>query len=877
MWLYRNLLLIVLLVSSLYAYSQQQDLLFHLNAQLLTGKTVLKVKRDFDDPYLWVLTKNNGVYRVNSLTLAVDDYTSVFAEYNSLQFIDIAGSGPDMVFVAANSATVIQYEKGIFRLIGSADGIPGIVNSIGITQNNPGFSTGYPSLMIGTAQGFRLYDIKAGKIGDQSDSGDSRVYEATYRTEMYKDSSLQTSGINSGDTIQYQPVVYKPANGSTDIGYLWEGGREFGRKINTAVPVYESIEGYNAVYTNFFWGGSRGMFRNFANYSYSSAFAPAEHYLDGINVNKITTIYGLVPFGSGWYFDTNFLIKQNLLIGTDEGFYFSSSVYTSQADALRPFSLFHFDELGNVRVNDICVNAASTTPPICEDGVWLACDNGLYLLKPDYAQFLKSQQFQAAMFEGQDPTVSDMKICLGSSVTAWVPPARYAGSTLQWYKDGLELPARSADSLVINSTGDYYAVLYDPCENVHLETNHLTVEVVLPPVFTFNYPDNLQYCEGTPVTLSVQGSEGYQYRWYKDGQLNGITTTSMKATENGVYQVEVSSCENSWVPSKKVQVSFIHLPVPNLIADKPSYCIGDNATLTLSVPADPAYMINWYKDGDLIGNNTGQVSLVTNAPGNYTVMLTASEPNTDGSQCHFSSQALDIAFDPLPTVNIRQIITTTLCDGQTVDLEVSYDTGKVRWSDGESSNRITVGTSGNYTATVTTPAGCANLASVNVQFFPNPVLSLANADICAVEHHAATITAPPGMVSYLWNGQPGGQTYVADHQQTLTLTVTDSNGCQATQQIQVTDVCPSVIIPNTFTPNGDGINDIWDIPGLQYDPTALVKVFSRNGQEIFESRGYAVPWDGTYQGQKVPGGTYYYIITAKNNSEKYSGYITVIY
>ncbi|MEO9172965.1 MAG: hypothetical protein ABI203_07720, partial [Mucilaginibacter sp.] len=70
------------------AYCQQQDVDFHLNIQLLTGKTILKVKRDFYDPYLWVLGNNNQVYRINSLTKVVDDYTPQFAAYSALQFVD---------------------------------------------------------------------------------------------------------------------------------------------------------------------------------------------------------------------------------------------------------------------------------------------------------------------------------------------------------------------------------------------------------------------------------------------------------------------------------------------------------------------------------------------------------------------------------------------------------------------------------------------------------------------------------------------------------------------------------------------------------------------------------------------------------------------
>lgn len=82
-------------------------------------------------------------------------------------------------------------------------------------------------------------------------------------------------------------------------------------------------------------------------------------------------------------------------------------------------------------------------------------------------------------------------------------------------------------------------------------------------------------------------------------------------------------------------------------------------------------------------------------------------------------------------------------------------------------------------------------------------------------------------------------------------------------------------IPNTFTPNGDGINDIWDIQGL--DETALIKIFNRYGTMLYQSKGYVIPWSGTYKGKRLPTGTYYYIITTKNNTQTFSGAVTIIY
>ncbi|MBB3058265.1 gliding motility-associated C-terminal domain-containing protein [Mucilaginibacter gotjawali] len=1036
----------ILLLLSTTTYSQQQDVAFHLSSELLNGKTILKIKRDFYDPYLWVLAKNNEVYRINSLTKKIDDYSDKFAAYSSLQFIDIAGRSQDTVFIAANSANIVQYKNGSVRLLGPADGILGTVNSIGIDKNLY-YQETYVGhcLIIGTSGGFCRYNMDNENAAQLLNNGSSKIYEATYRKEMYKD-SFGTNPFAGNDTINYLPVDHENWAGGVYGEYLWEGGKSFGYNINTAYYISSDVQELGDVtdLTNLFWGNNKGMFQNSEKRSYSSGSAHG-HYLNDITVNKITSIYGLVALGDNGSPGYPGNIKENLLVGTDVGLYFSSTVYNNYesntwlATFLRQFSLFHYGELGNIRVNDICVNTSSTTMPICEDGVWLACDNGLYLIKPDYAPFWNGQQSYTISFENQANTVSKIELCAGSSVTAVASFLLDPTIAIQWYANGKELPGKSQNSLEINSSGDYYAVLYDPCGNTHLESNHLTVQVITAPVFTFNYPDKiqqcdntpltlqttdnpgytyrwytngvlngnttssytvtqtgkykvevsactnswvpskevevdlvtlpvpqvtsdkavycaediavlaesaptdpsytinwyrdgtlltadknlttinettagsytvvlastistctqtssalplaftpapvftfnypnqLQYCIGTLLTLQVTGSANYQYRWYKDGTLNGITTTSLPITRNGAYKVEVSSCAGSWVASKEVQVAFVIVPVPAISTDKPAYCVGDNATLSLAETVDPDYTIQWYKDNVPVPNSTGQSSIVTNVPGSYTVTLAYSTPNTDGSTCSQSSAVQAITFNPPPTVSIEKIVNTTICDGQTINLKANYNGGTVQWSTGETTDQVSITQAGTYTATVTSTAGCQAAASTDIAFLPNPVFSVNDTTICTYKKQVVTLTAPAGFAQYDWNGQTGGQTYQVSQPQTVSLTVTDANGCQATQQIKVADRCPDIYIPNTFTPNGDGINDTWVIEGLDSDPTSTVKVFTRNGVQVFSSIGYGTPWNGEYKGKKLPAGAYYYIVTAKNGSQKFSGSLTVIY
>ena len=109
-----------------------------------------------------------------------------------------------------------------------------------------------------------------------------------------------------------------------------------------------------------------------------------------------------------------------------------------------------------------------------------------------------------------------------------------------------------------------------------------------------------------------------------------------------------------------------------------------------------------------------------------------------------------------------------------------------------------------------------------------------------------------------------------------TLTVTnEGNVCNASGSV-VVYLLHQPKAPNTFSPNGDGINDFWVIDKLADYPNPLVQVFDRNGQLVFQREGQYTPWDGTYQGMPVPVGTYYYVINPRNGQPSFSGSVTII-
>jgi gliding motility-associated-like protein len=110
---------------------------------------------------------------------------------------------------------------------------------------------------------------------------------------------------------------------------------------------------------------------------------------------------------------------------------------------------------------------------------------------------------------------------------------------------------------------------------------------------------------------------------------------------------------------------------------------------------------------------------------------------------------------------------------------------------------------------------------------------------------------------------------------TFTLTAVSDKGCSNSSSVLVT-VLFQPEIPNTFTPNGDGANDRWEIKNLESYPNAVVEVYNTAGQLVFKNTGFYTPWDGTRNGTKLPVGTYYYVIHTRFNNVKRSGYITLL-
>lgn len=85
-----------------------------------------------------------------------------------------------------------------------------------------------------------------------------------------------------------------------------------------------------------------------------------------------------------------------------------------------------------------------------------------------------------------------------------------------------------------------------------------------------------------------------------------------------------------------------------------------------------------------------------------------------------------------------------------------------------------------------------------------------------------------------------------------------------------------IIVPDFFTPDGDGTNDIWEISNLDKFEVFTVQIFDRFGKQLYQYNDPTMSWDGTYNGNEMPSTDYWYIINIEEIDRQYVGHFTLL-
>lgn len=186
---------------------------------------------------------------------------------------------------------------------------------------------------------------------------------------------------------------------------------------------------------------------------------------------------------------------------------------------------------------------------------------------------------------------------------------------------------------------------------------------------------------------------------------------------------------------------------------------------------------------------------------------------------------------------------------------------------------------GNYTINLIGTNGCDSITTLNLTVNAIPLVNLGDEKtLCMGEKLRLNVGLPNA--TYLW--QDGSISSFYDVFTTGTYWVKlILNGCENSDTVKIDfKDCDCISsIPNVFTPNGDGINDLW-IVSNQYCPAKIIlSVFNRYGSLIYHSDNYQNDWKGTYKFKQCPDGTYYYVLRLDYPDKKqqvYKGNVTLI-
>ena len=306
-----------------------------------------------------------------------------------------------------------------------------------------------------------------------------------------------------------------------------------------------------------------------------------------------------------------------------------------------------------------------------------------------------------------------------------------------------------------------------------------------------------------------------------------------------------------------------------LIATQPSACTPVTGSITLNVPATsgaPPYRYS-------LNGGTFQPGNVFSAlaAGNYIVNI------QDTSGCAFSSVIA------VPLNNTLQVSVfpgdTTVCSGATFTPRVISSNSAATFSWTPSSGlaapvpgvpfipAITVPNVNTRYIVTSTLGQCQAKDTINVTSITGATAN-AGPDVTVIAGDQVQLQGSGSAGTYLWSPATGlSATNVLKPFASPTATtvytfqVTSPQGCTASDFVQV-NVVPYCVKPmEAFTPNGDGINDLWMVTNGTCLKAAKAEVFNRYGAKVFESQDYKNNWDGTYKGDPLPDGTYYFVIT----------------
>lgn len=455
-------------------------------------------------------------------------------------------------------------------------------------------------------------------------------------------------------------------------------------------------------------------------------------------------------------------------------------------------------------------------------------------------------------------------ICIGDSIQLGAS----GSNTYTWFPNlNISDTAISNPFVSPTSSTTYYVALDTVCG---VDTIPVFVEVYQP---NYNVQKDTTICRGQSIQLIATG--GISYIWTPSSSLNNNTisnpiTSADTTTTYHIKIIDIHQCVGDTFTTV-----FVDTVITNIVAsDDVSICLGD----TTEIYASQGDNYSWSPSLDLL---TPSDSLTLSFP-KITTSYIVSSSNTCSTA--FDTVVVDVKFVDAQVSNnlkvcIGEIATLSVTGGVSYWWEPSY-----LLSD-PSSNIIhpIIYDSTLFTVNVLGRNGCNSNLNVNVGVHPNPIIIMDEA-LSAGTNTSTIITPETNGITYLWSPTDGlscstclTPTAFAGETTTYMLTTWSEFGCVSTKEIVV--MFQGVLyVPNTFTPNGDGDNDIFYAYGVNIKEFEMM-IFDRWGEKLFTSDNLDDGWDGTYKGDLAKTETYVWKIKYKDvlgNSGELIGTVTLL-
>ncbi|MBL7894079.1 MAG: gliding motility-associated C-terminal domain-containing protein [Bacteroidia bacterium] len=404
-------------------------------------------------------------------------------------------------------------------------------------------------------------------------------------------------------------------------------------------------------------------------------------------------------------------------------------------------------------------------------------------------------------------------------------------------------------------------------------------------------------CENQNVSLSANG--GATYAWSGPNgftsNLQNPTIVSAPFAASGQYTVVVTSAAGC-VSTAFTSIVVNPAPVPNIVINTP-ICV--NNILNLSATGGVSY--SWTGPNGFISTTSNPTVMANSTAysGNYIVTV------TDANGCSATANANAI-INPLPNANITAINNTgcsPVCATFNITSSTPITTANWTLGDGSVGTGNTVNscyvTTGIYTvnAVVTDANGCTNTAQNIAEVYPKPVADFNHAPLKPILNIDPEVTFTDAshsanIVSWQWYFMNTAQ-YTSTQQNptfmytepgtyAVALVVKSDKGCIDTiVRPLVVGEDFGIYVPNAFTPNADGLNDVFQPKGFGIVEYQL-QIFDRWGERVFSTKKFEEAWDGKYQGRGgdiIEQGTYTWLINVTSvfgKAHELKGHVTLI-